>query len=67
MSSYKDGTKLISRVHPTTPDDEIVIAGMAGSFPNSHDIDEYKHNLYNKVSFKGNYRNTTRYIKLRRL
>lgn len=50
MSSYKDGIKLFSRIHPTTPDEEIVISGMAGRFPNSHDIDEYKHNLYNKVS-----------------
>lgn len=57
MSSYKDGTKLYSRIHPTTPDEEIVISGMAGTFPNSHDIDEYKHNLYNKVSsFTGNIR-----------
>lgn len=43
--------KLISRVRPETPGDEIAISGISGRFPNSHDMEEYEYNLYNKVSF----------------
>lgn len=42
--------KLISRIRPETPSDEIVISGISGRFPNSHDMEEYEYNLYNKVS-----------------
>lgn len=28
----------------------IVISGVSGKFPNSHNVDELEHNLYNKVS-----------------
>jgi acyl transferase domain-containing protein len=31
-------------------DDEIVISGMAGRFPNAANTAELAHNLYNKVS-----------------
>lgn len=41
--------KMISRVCPETPGDEIVISGIAGRFPNSHNMAEFEHNLYNKV------------------
>lgn len=41
--------KLLSRVHASTPGDDIVITGVAGQFPNSKNVEEYAHNLYNKV------------------
>ncbi|KAL7049985.1 hypothetical protein ACKWTF_003930 [Chironomus riparius] len=31
------------------PEDEIVISGISGRFPNSHNISELSHNLYNKI------------------
>lgn len=42
--------KLHSRTFPLTPDDEIVIAGISGKFPNSKNFAEFESNLYNKVS-----------------
>ncbi|KAK5638956.1 hypothetical protein RI129_013251 [Pyrocoelia pectoralis] len=42
---YKTGTTL---AHPP-PGEEIVITGMAGSFPESNNISEYTKNIYNKV------------------
>lgn len=45
MKKYKK----LSRSFPETDGDEIVISGMAGKFPNSHNIEEYEYNLYNKV------------------
>lgn len=42
--------KLFSRTHPATPDDDIVISGLSGTFPNSKDVEEFAYNLYNKVS-----------------
>lgn len=41
--------KLLSRAHPRTPGDAIVISGVSGKFPNSRNVEEYAHNLYNKV------------------
>ncbi|XP_067616135.1 fatty acid synthase isoform X2 [Eurosta solidaginis] len=41
--------KKLSRAFPETSGDEIVISGMAGKFPNSHNIEEYEYNLYNKI------------------
>ncbi|KAH8409664.1 hypothetical protein KR222_001306 [Zaprionus bogoriensis] len=38
-----------SRSRPATADDEIVISGMSGKFPNSDNIGIYEHNLYNKI------------------
>lgn len=42
--------KLFSRTHPATPEDDIVISGVAGRYPNSRNVEEFAHNLYNKVS-----------------
>ncbi|XP_013112283.2 fatty acid synthase [Stomoxys calcitrans] len=39
----------ILRIYPESEDDDIVISGMAGKFPNCHNIAEYKHCLYNKI------------------
>lgn len=41
--------KLLSRAHPRTPGDAIVISGVSGKFPNSRNVEEYAYNLYNKV------------------
>ncbi|XP_053963784.1 fatty acid synthase [Anastrepha ludens] len=41
--------KKFSRSFPETAGDDIVISGMAGKFPNSHNIEEYEYNLYNKI------------------
>lgn len=40
-----------SRVKAQSPGDEIVISGISGKFPNSKNLAEFSHNLYNKVSF----------------
>lgn len=44
--------KLFSRTSAISPDEEIVISGIAGRFPNSRNMTEFSHNLYNKVSLK---------------
>ncbi|XP_034485184.1 fatty acid synthase isoform X2 [Drosophila innubila] len=41
--------KKLSRSHPDTDGDDIVISGMAGKFPNSKNVSEYEYNLYNKI------------------
>ncbi|XP_011203074.2 fatty acid synthase [Bactrocera dorsalis] len=41
--------KKYSRSFPESEGDEIVISGMAGKFPNSHNIAEFERNLYNKI------------------
>lgn len=41
--------KMFSRVHPASPDDDIVVTGVSGQFPNSKNVEEFAHNLYNKV------------------
>ena len=38
-----------TRAFPATPDDEIVISGISGRFPNSQNMNEYGHNLFNMV------------------
>lgn len=40
---------LYSRIHAPCDDEEIVITGMAGRFPNSNHVGEFRDNLYNKV------------------
>jgi fatty acid synthase, animal type len=45
----KENQKLYSRVYPLTPEDEIVISGISGRFPNSKNISDFGDNLYNKV------------------
>lgn len=42
--------KLLSRTHAATAEDDIVISGISGQFPNSKNVEEYAYNLYNKVS-----------------
>lgn len=39
-----------SRIFAPSPDDEIVITGISGKFPNSKNLAEFSHNLYNKVN-----------------
>lgn len=41
--------KLLSRSHSATPGEDIVISGISGKFPNSRNVEEFAHNLYNKV------------------
>lgn len=41
--------KLLSRTHSATPGEDIVISGISGKFPNSRNVEEFAHNLYNKV------------------
>lgn len=40
---------MFCRTHPITPDDEIVISGIAARFPNARNMNEFSYNLYNKV------------------
>lgn len=41
-----------SRIFPSCPEEEIVISGLAGRYPNSDNVDEFRHHLYNKVCAK---------------
>jgi hypothetical protein len=41
--------KLSYRAFAASPDDEIVISGIAGRFPKSANVAEFSDNLYNKV------------------
>lgn len=43
--------KRTSRIFPETDEDDIVVSGISGRFPNSRSISEYEYNLYNKVQF----------------
>jgi fatty acid synthase, animal type len=45
-SSYK--RRVLTKV-TVDPEDEIVISGIAGRFPNSDNVDHFADNLYNKV------------------
>lgn len=38
-----------ARIFPSSPDEEIVICGASGRFPSTDSVDEFSHNLYNKV------------------
>lgn len=42
---------IAARIFAESPDDEIVISGISGKFPNSKNLTEFSHNLYNKVLF----------------
>lgn len=42
--------KVLNRVIDD-PDEEIVISGISGRFPNSDNMFEFEHHLYNKVRF----------------
>lgn len=39
------------RAFAASDDEEIMVTGMSGRFPESDDIEELKYNLYNKVWF----------------
>lgn len=39
------------RIFPSCPEEEIVISGVSGRYPSSDNVDEFRHNLYNKVRF----------------
>lgn len=41
--------KYLSRTKPETVNDEIVISGISGRFPNADDMAEFSHKLYNKI------------------
>lgn len=41
--------KLLSRTFSASPAEDIVISGVSGKFPNSDNVEQYAHNLYNKV------------------
>jgi acyl transferase domain-containing protein len=41
--------KVSYRAFATSPDEEIVISGIAGRFPKSANVAEFSDNLYNKV------------------
>lgn len=42
-------SSLVKKIHEMEIDDEIVISGISGRFPNSDNISEFAYNLYNKV------------------
>lgn len=42
--------RLLTRALPVNADDEIVISGMSGKFPSCNNVQEFKDNLYQKVS-----------------
>lgn len=38
-----------TRIHAASPDDEIVISGISGKFPNARNVSIFAEKLYNKV------------------
>jgi len=53
MTSSEDRRSLF-RAAPVDPDDEIIISGISGRFPNSANVTELAHNLYNKIDMVDN-------------
>lgn len=49
MDTVKDFQTIDSRIRPERVDDEIIISGISGKFPNARNMAEFSHNLYNKV------------------
>lgn len=45
-----NGPRIQARARPIDPDDEIVITGISGKFPNAENVSEFAKNLYNKVN-----------------
>lgn len=45
----KQAPKQFYRQYAASLDDEIVISGISGRFPNSHNVSEFAHKLYNKI------------------
>lgn len=48
MSSSHD-RRVLTRATVSDPQDEIVISGIGGRFPNSKNMAEFEYNLYNKI------------------
>lgn len=48
--SYKPSNETF-RIFPSSPEEEIVISGLAGRYPSSDNAEELSHHLYNKVRF----------------
>lgn len=46
VSTFGDKYNLTGQ---TSEDDEIVMSGLSGRYPNSANVAEFAHNLYNKV------------------
>lgn len=49
MGSRIENPAIEHRAKPPGPGEEIVIAGVAGRFPNSDNVKDYAYNLYNKI------------------
>lgn len=45
------------RLFPSCPEEEIVISGTAGRYPNCDNVEEFRHHLYNGVRFQEFYFN----------
>lgn len=52
-------TESTSRIFPSCPEEEIVISGVAGRYPNCDNVEEFRHHLYNKVCAKCFYLSST--------
>lgn len=52
MNPSKDSQSVNARIYPACADDEIVITGIAGKFPNAKNVSELSQKLYNKVKQK---------------
>lgn len=50
MDTAKDFQTIDARIRPECADDDIIISGISGKFPNARNMAEFSHNLYNKVS-----------------
>lgn len=48
--NWKPSTETF-RIFPSSPEEEIVISGLAGRYPSSDNAADLCHNLYNKVRF----------------
>lgn len=42
------------RVFPSSPEEEIVISGVAGRYPSCDNVQEFSHHLFNKVGVSQN-------------
>lgn len=49
---YRPGNESF-RIFPSSPEEEIVISGLAGRYPNSDNAEELSYHLYNKVRSGG--------------
>lgn len=45
-----NGPRTQTRAKALHPDDEIVITGISGKFPNAQNVEEFAKKLYNKVN-----------------